>query len=247
MDLVIQLYVYAMNINKEGEKTRQEEINECLFHNMKNPVFSTIHILLEKASDLEYYTQLIDTIKEKTKCKFTIYGRQPYYSDLIWYISTNIENNKTVCIMNSDIFMGYTTNEFIEKELDYDTFISLTRHEFTSEGHPICNVSTCELIYKYYGSHDAFIFKTPIPESFNYHYVNIPQNVNGAEAVFMRAWVDAGKKLKNLCFDIPIYHMHKNRFYIKSYPTIANHTLCNIKPSVPKDRLDIQSQIIQMF
>jgi len=247
MELVIQLYVYKLNKNQDGEKTRQKEINECLVRNMKNPIFSTIHIILESSSDLEYYTNLIDTINEKTKCKFIVHGKQPNYSDIVSYISSNIENNKTVCIMNSDIFMGNTSIEFIEKELDYNTFMSLTRHEYTSENHPICNIATCELIYKYHGSHDAFIFKTPVPETFNYSYVNIPQNVYGAEAVFMRAWADTGKQLKNLCFDIPIYHMHKNRFYIKSYPVIANHTLCNVKPTVPKNRPDIARQIIQMF
>ena len=247
MDLVIQLYTYNLNDNNPDKLIRQNEINECFTRNIKNPIFGQIHILLEKESDLEYYTILINSIPEKIKCKFTIFGKQPTYAEFVKYIDNSIEKNKIVCIMNSDIFMGSTTLEFIESELDYDTFISLTRHEYTEENHPVCNVHTCQLIYKYHGSHDAFIFKTPIPESYNYKYVDIPQNVGGSEAILMRSWFDTGKKLKNLCFDIPIYHMHRNNIYFKSYPHLATHELCNVRPTVPKDRNDIQSQMIKMF
>ena len=250
MELVIQLYTYNIHHNdhnKSGKQTRQNEINDCFIRNIKNTIFSDIHILLEKESDLEYYRQLINYIVEKTKCKFTVFGRQPKYSDLINYVKSNIEYDKIVCIMNSDIFMGSTTIQFIEQELDYNTFISLTRHEFTKEQHSVCNVNTCHLIYKYHGSHDAFIFKTPIPNDYDYTYVNIPQNTGGSEAIFMKSWVMAGKHLKNLCFDIPIFHRHANHFYLSGYPTLATHELCNVSPTVPEGRSDIQSQIIKMF
>jgi hypothetical protein len=247
MDLVIQLYTYDINDNNTSKKIRQNEINECFIRNIKNTIFSSIHVLLEKESDLEYYKLLVSSIVEKTKCVFTIFGKQPTYSDLIMYANNNIEADKIVCIMNSDIFMGNTTIEFINKELNYNTFISLTRHEFTDEAHSSCNVNTCHLIYKYHGSHDAFIFKTPIPEDYNYDYVNIPQNVGGSEAIFMKSWVMVGKHLKNLCFDIPIYHMHKNHYRLFTYKILATHELCNIPPTVPEGRSDIQLQIVKMF
>lgn len=248
MDLVIQLFRYTINNNdlrKDDKLYRQSELNDCFIRNIKNSIFSTIHVLLEKESDLEYYSSLIDTLSEKVKCNFIIFGKQPKYSDLVKYVKSSIENNKIVCIMNSDIFMGSTSIDFIKNELDYNTFISLTRHEYTNDNHSECNVNTCRLIYEYHGSHDAFIFKTPVPENYNYNFVDIPQNIGGSEAIFMRSWVDTGKYLKNLCFDIPIFHKHKHRFV--TYQVLANHTLCNVKPTVPKDRPDIQSKMVQMF
>jgi len=245
MELVIQLYTYRLNI--EGTQIRQNEINECFMRNIKNPIFSVIHILLEKESDLEYYKSLIYNIAEKTKCKFIVFHKQPKYSDLVNYVRSCIEDNKKVCIMNSDIFMGKVSIDFIENELNYNTFISLTRHEYTDDSHSLCNVDTCNLIYKYHGSHDAFIFKTPVPENYDYTYVDIPQNIGGSEAIFMKSWATVGKELKNFCFDIPIYHIHKNHFYLFNYEVLATHELCNTRPIVPKNRPDIQSQMIKMF
>lgn len=252
MELVIQLYRYNIkdedtHSNKIGKQRRQFEINDCLVRNIKNDIFSNVHVLFENADDIEYYTKLISDIPEKIKLRPTIFGKQPLYSDIVRYINMNIKNGTIVCIMNSDIFMGSTTIKFIENELDYNTFISLTRHEYTDDTHSVCDVNTCHLIYKYHGSHDAFIFKTPVPDNYNYTYVDIPQNVGGSEAIFMKSWQLVGKKLKNLCFDIPIYHRHINHFYISSYPVLATHELCNVSPTVPEGRSDIQSQIIKMF
>ena len=147
--------------------------------------------------------------------------------------------------MNSDIFMGSTTIDFIRSEIDTHTMISLTRHEFTDDLHGVCNVDTCHLIYKYHGSHDAFIFTTPVPSIYPYQSVDIPQNIGGSEAIFMKSWVDSGKTLKNLCFDIPIFHMHRYRF--TNYNVLSTHELCNVRPTVPKNRPDLQSQMITMF
>jgi hypothetical protein len=252
MELVVQLYIYKINDSdsdhiKFGKELRQYEINDCLIRNIHNPIFSKIHILVESDIELSYFKTLICEIQESTKCIFVIFGRQPYYSDFVQYINNTIPPDTSVCIMNSDIFMGHVSLDFISKELDYNTFISLTRHEYTDDSHSSCNVNTCHLIYKYHGSHDAFIFKTPVPSNYNYNYVNIPQNIGGAEAIFMKSWELTGKQLKNLCFDIPIYHRHKNNFYISNYDTLATHELCNIRPRVPDGRKDIESQMIKMF
>ena len=250
MELVIQLFRYKIDEHdamKHNKERRQYEINECLNRNLSNPIFKRIHILLENEHDIPYYHTLIENHPEKDKSNFTLFGKQPLYSDLVRYVHSSIENGTIVCIMNSDIFMGSTTIEFIRSELSDNTMISLTRHEFTNEQHSECNELTCNLIYRYYGSHDAFIFKTPVPSNYNYSYVDIPQNIYGAEAVFMKSWVDAGKQLKNLCFDIPIYHMHKDHFYLKQYETIATHELCNVRPTVPPNRPDIQSRMMRMF
>ena len=248
MELIVQLFTYNIKEEdnlKEQKKYRQFEVNECFCRNVNNPVFSTIHILLEKASDINYFSDLISDLDNKNKCKFVIYGRQPKYADFICYAKNNIADDRPVCIMNSDIFMGNTDIDFINAELDYNTFIALTRHEYTDDNHTICDATTCNLIYHYLGSHDAFIFRTPIPKEYNFDYVCIPQNIGGSEAIFMKSWVLCDKKLKNLCFDIPIFHMHKYRF--TNYKTLATHTLCNVKPTVPENREDLNAKIKQMF
>ena len=246
MELVVQLFKYVLEEpHLQGKEYRQYELNQCLIRNTQHSIFARIHIIVEKESDEEYYRSIIDHLPEKEKCIFSIFGRQPKYSELVKYVATSIEDHKIVCIMNSDIFMGSTSIDFIRSEIDAHTMISLTRHEFTDDQHTVCNVNTCNLIYKYFGSHDAFIFTTPVPSFYPYQSVDIPQNIGGSEAIFMKSWVDCGKSLKNLCFDIPIFHMHRYRF--TNYNVLATHELCNVRPTVPKNRPDLQSQMITMF
>jgi hypothetical protein len=248
MELIIQLFTYNIHETdslKEQKRYRQTEVNECFRRNIKNPIFKNIHILLEKEADIQYFSNLINDLDDKSKCKFVIFGRQPKYADFVYYAKTNIPNDKLVCIMNSDIFMGNTNIDFIDSELDHKSFIALTRHEYTDDNHTTCNLTTCNLIYQYLGSHDAFIFRTPVPIEYNFDYVCIPQNIGGSEAIFMKSWALCDKKLKNLCFDIPIFHMHKYRF--TNYNTLATHTLCNVKPTVPKNRPDLNANVIHMF
>jgi hypothetical protein len=248
MELIVQLFTYRIDDNdplRAQKKQRQFEVNECFRRNVKNPVFSTIHILLERASDLVYFQNLIKDFGEKDKCNFVIFGRQPKYADFVFYAKTKIQDNKMVCIMNSDIYMGKTDINFIDSELDYNTLIALSRHEYTDDAHSLCDANTCNIIYRYHGSHDAFIFRTPVPKEYNFEYVCIPQNIGGSENIFMNSWVMSSKQLKNLCFDIPIFHMHKYRY--SNYKTLATHTLCNVKPTVPKNRPDLNAKVIHMF
>ena len=248
MELIVQLFTYNIQENdylKEQKMYRQLEVNECFRRNVRNPIFSTIHILLEKGSDINYFSNLINDLETKSKCQFVIFGRQPKYADFVFYAKNNIKDNRPVCIMNSDIFMGNADIDYINAELDYNSFIALTRHEYTDDAHSICDANTCNLIYQYFGSHDAFIFRTPVPKEYNFDYVCIPQNKGGSENIFMKSWSLCDKKLKNLCFDIPIFHMHKYRF--TNYDTLATHTLCNVKPAVPKNRPDLNAKITHMF
>lgn len=253
MELVIQLYQYDymtesneyVRISKEN---RQYEILDCLHRNLLNPHINKIHILLEKESNYEFYKMCIKNNPQKDKCVFTVFGSQPRYADLVEYCKNTIKDNTIVCIQNSDIYFGHDLlPSFLEETVDLNTLVSLTRHEHTSDTHDICNENTCPLIYDYQGSHDSFLFRTPIPESFPFYSVTHYQNVYGGETVFMKAWVECGKQLKNPCFDIKIFHRHINHFYLKQYETIANGYLCNINPSAPIGRDDIKSQLKTIF
>lgn len=252
MELVIQLYQYSIKNTDTpqiqfGKEIRQAEIDDCFKRNSDNTLFKKIHVLCESEANVQYFSNLLD---DKNRChvNFIIFGKQPLYSDLVEYVQRNISPDTLVCITNSDVFLDPNTNlDIILREVDSNVFMALTRHEYNDDTHSTCNNTSCPLIYQYQGSHDGFIFKTPVPDNLNYEMISIPQNIYGAEAVFMRAWHDTGKVLKNFCFDIRLFHKHKNAFYLSSYPTIANHTLCNIPPTVPTNRPDITSMIRKMI
>jgi hypothetical protein len=259
MELVIQLYQYKIHENEHPQRVaakqfRQHEINVCFLWNLNNPIIQKIHVLLESDADLSYFNKILSEHSHSAECTFSVFGRQPFYADLVRYVHQTIEPGKIVCIQNSDIYFSHTIqSEFLEKILDNQTLITLTRHEETDpqksafEHDVVCNEESCPLIYDYQGSHDSFIFRTPIPETFPYQNVAIPQNVYGAEAVFLKAWKDCGKKLVNPCFDISIFHKHKYRTYFKEYETIANGYLANANPLAPTCRPDLQKKLKSIF
>ena len=137
--------------------------------------------------------------------------------------------------------------EFLESNISNDILIALTRHEHTEENHPVCTINTCPLIWNYMGSHDTFIFRTPVPKNFPFETLNYHQNVYGGETFFMKAWRDSGKTLFNPCFDIRIFHRHQNRVTFQSYPTIAEGDLCHINPSAPEGRDDIRVALKTLY
>jgi len=251
MDLVIQLYLYNFRneqnpILASAKQRRQMEINECFLRNLHHPLINTIHILCDTGATKNHYESLAHEKQEK--CRFILHGKQPTYAEIIRYVSQNIPDNKIVCIQNSDIYIDHSLSlEFLETNLTNDRLIALTRHEHTNDEHTPCNVETCPLIWDYMGSHDTFLFRTPIPESFPYHTLEYHQNVYGGESIFMKAFKDSGKQLFNPCFDIRIFHKHMERFTFSSYPTLADGYLCHVNPIAPTSRPDIAAQLKTLF
>jgi hypothetical protein len=64
---------------------------------------------------------------------------------------------------------------------------------------------------------DIFIFTIHVPSIYPYQLVDIPQSIVGIEAIYIKSWVD--------------YHF----------------TNYNLYPTVPKNRPELQSQMITMF
>lgn len=253
MDLVIQLYLYNYDAEqhpyyKEAKRVRQAEIDECFLRNLHHPLIQTMHILCETRETMFYYANFAKEFQKETKCVFTFHGKQPTYAELLQYVQKNIPENRIVCIQNSDIYIDHNvSNEFLESKLTYDTLIALTRHEHLDDTHTECNINTCPLIWDYMGSHDTFIFKTPLPPTFSFDTLHYPQNVYGGETLFMKAWKDSGKKLYNPCFDIRIFHRHRNRITFASYPTLAEGDLCHVNPSAPEGRDDIRLALKTLY
>lgn len=253
MELVIQLFLYSINNEQDPyrrymKEIRQMEIDECFGRNLFHPLIQTIHILCDTLKTKQYYENLATKLGQQMKCVFVFHGKQPTYAEIVEYVSKNIHSNKIVCIQNSDIYIDHSlSKEFLEKSVTPNAFVSLTRHEHTDDTHSKCDVTTCPLIWDYQGSHDTFLFRTPVPETFDYKYVSIPQNVYGAEAIFMKAWKDTGKTLFNPCFDISIYHRHMNRVSFEQYKTVADGYLCHVSPTAPEARPELQNQLKTIF
>lgn len=253
MELVIQLYLYSVaneidSLKRIMKLIRQREIDECFLRNLHHPLIKRFHILCENLDVKNYYEALAAEYPEKIKCIFTLFGKQPTYADIVRYVDTNIEHGAIVCIQNSDIYIDHAvTQNFLESAVTDSTLVALTRHEHTNEGHTECNKETCPLIWDYMGSHDTFLFRTPVPKEFPYDTLEYNQNVYGGETYFMKAWKDSGKRLYNPCFEVRIFHRHMHRFTFQEYPTIADGSLCYVNPVAPQGRPDIANKLQTLY
>lgn len=181
---------------------RRAELIKCLQKNINCPYIETIHLYVDDKKALNYiketYTNLI-----KTKIIIISMNYKPKYSDLFKYANTL--SGKQCMISNSDIWLSSLSNEMVIQLAKNDTIFSLTRYEHDM---------TKPLIENYCGSHDCFIFTSPLKEDLIKH-VNHYQNILGSENVVLYELQKYGYKIINPCFDIVIVHEHKSA--IRSY------------------------------
>ena len=236
MELVIQLFTYNYNqdndeITNLRKKQRRSEFDFCFLRNLSLPFVNKVHIFLTKISDQLYFTNLAGDFLYK--CVFVPFGSQPHYKDFVEYIQNNFEDDKIVCIMNSDILLDHTMDfSLIQDNLVVNQMFGITRHEYTTEYHEVCNRDTCLILHEYSGSHDIFIVRTPIFKNIDLNAIDYKQNIFGAEAIFQRTFKNAGYIFKNPCYQIRGYHVHIDRVYFENYPCIGTDRDFSEPPSV---------------
>ena len=105
-------------------------------------------------------------------------------------------------ISNSDIWLKEIKKDYLINTLQQTNNIvySLTRYEYDN---------SCPLIDDYMGSHDVFMFKSPINSDI-IRRINHPQNVWGSENVLLFELNKFGYKIYNPCRSIIIIHEHKS-------------------------------------
>jgi hypothetical protein len=219
---MINLVTSFFNKNDSNYNERNKEFITALSNNLSCDYFEKIHLFI----DDKYSESILDTIikKENKVNKVTkiFLKKQPTYQDFLKYANDNLKN-KIVMVSNSDIYLSKCDNNLIEKCIcQKNNIFALTRFE---------NENYKPLIDKYQGSHDSFIFKSPI----NYNIIeqsNFVQNVWGSENVLIWLFHKHNYKILNPCNQIKIIHVHKsdvrpqdririnNKEYMKDYQTI---------------------------
>jgi len=180
---------YQSEKTDELHTKRNSELLHSLKKNIENPLITKIHLYLDDSKAL-------DMIKNLDKIHIIAIGSQPLYSELFDYAFDHLKNE--ICmISNSDIYLYECEIDCLHR-LDNNIF-ALTRYEH--------NLS-CPLIDTYMGSHDAFIFKSPL--SINLNPIKHVQNVWGSENSVIDNLYHHGYKIYNPCFQIKIVHLHES-------------------------------------
>jgi hypothetical protein len=83
---------------------------------------------------------------------------------------------------------------------------------------------SCPLINRYQGSHDSFVFKSPLlPDNF-INKITFTQHNWGSEAKLLQELYKNNIKIFNPCKQIIIVHLHKSEIREEDRQWIARHS-----------------------
>lgn len=176
---------------------RQEELETVLLKNIANLAFDTLHYFVDNDMALNRLTFLIKGNINAQKVK--IAGiKKARYSDLFGYACNIIGE---ICVItNSDIYFHAMPKNIIQHvSINSNYIYALTRHRYDFSK---------PLIDNYAGSHDAFIFLSPINRQLLSKITHF-QFFLGAENIVIYELERLGYKLYNPCLNIIIVHMHR--------------------------------------
>lgn len=190
--------ITSFYISENNDRTN--ELVKALDNNLHSDYIDKIHLFVDDEKCVDYLKNRCKQLFH-SKIKIVEIGKQPLYSDLFNYCNTL--KDKICMITNSDIWLYSIGNINILnklKENNNKTIFSLTRHEHDF---------SYPLIKNYCGSHDAFVFISPIDNQIIKH-VQHKQNVWGSENVVLYELNKAKYTLYNPCIQIKIIHEHKS-------------------------------------
>jgi hypothetical protein len=184
---------YISRIPDADNTERNIELAESLKKNIDNILIKNIHLYIDDIEALEKVNNL-----NSEKINIIKVGYQPLYCDFFKYAIENL-NGQICMISNSDIYL-YECEINILMKLDDKNIFALSRYEHDLSHPQITN---------YMGSHDCFIFKSPIDKSIleNLQY---KQNLWGSENVVLNELHNINLEILNPCFQIKIVHLHKS-------------------------------------
>ncbi|XP_067027905.1 uncharacterized protein [Acropora muricata] len=232
MNVIIQYPIFnSSDATHEWAVQRQTEVTFCLQQNLLSPHVEKVHILSQSEHHDSYVKSLNLTMAGKLV--FQMLGRRIRHKDAFLYASKNLIG-KTAIIMNADCFVHKGFELLDENILNNKTMYSLTRHG------PSANSSLCPVVdrYKcnpgsrYYGSHDAWVFRLldPLPDQVLNNIDHLP-HLEGIEQVLMfHLRTSGGFTIKNPCKILQIVHYHCVRApELGNYQLLGGHTRLDIK------------------
>jgi len=197
---------YISRFHSEANNDRNDELRQCLKKNLESEFIEKIHLFVDD-------DEAFDHIKSLNNDKITVIsvGSKPLYSDLFSYAFDNLQN-KICMISNSDIYIHELDANLVNGlNTNHDVVFALTRYE-----HDL----SCPMITSYCGSHDCFIFKSPLNFHDRIENIKHVQHYWGSENVLMHELVQKNIKLVNPCFQIKIVHLHKSELREENRPRI---------------------------
>jgi hypothetical protein len=218
---------FVSKLSDTNISLRNNELVEALKKNVESPYIESIHLFVDDENSHNRLKELFNDYIINGKIVIaSLCKGMPLYYDLFNYAINNLKD-KICMVSNSDIYIHECDMRLLTV-LTENSLYALTRHEY--------NMS-CPLINDYHGSHDSFIFKSPLNVSLE--EFKFPQNVWGSEAKLLGLLYNQGVTIKNPCKQIKIVHLHKSNIREKNRPWVAYHTPQNKAVNHPPLHIDI--------
>eukprot|EP00992_Anisonema_acinus_P013630 TRINITY_DN883_c0_g1_i1.p1 TRINITY_DN883_c0_g1~~TRINITY_DN883_c0_g1_i1.p1 ORF type:complete len:395 (-),score=42.83 TRINITY_DN883_c0_g1_i1:64-1248(-) len=203
-----QSVVLITSFYEEKFVARKVELMNALSQNLRSGCFSAIHVLVEGTTEVG---------DELSDVEIVPISHQPTYKDFFQYAASVLPGS-IVVVQNTDILWDAGTCSGISK-INRGTVFALSRHP-----HPNATAdkrcSERQQCFDYNGSHDAFVFISPLPLSV-LDATDFRQNLWGAENRLIFELRAAGLLLFNPCKSVLTRHAH-----------------CSRKRSTPQERIN---------
>lgn len=199
---------------------RNREIVTCVRENLSRGFFEKLHLFVDDEASLEVLKANFGDTEKIVIIGDVSYNKQPTYKDMFDYAQNNL-NGKLCMITNSDIYL-HGCPQYVLDKLSNNTVYALTRHE---------NNGTKPLIDDYHGSHDSFIFQSPLNVSTD--EMNFYQNIWGSEARLLSILYRQNLTIKNPCIQLKIIHVHDSDVRNPNREWIGWHTPDNPEVNHP--------------
>lgn len=204
---------FVCKIKNTNIEERNNELTTTLIKNIESPFVEKIHLFIDDDESYDKLKELFNSYLENEKIVIIEKGKKPLYSDFFYYANNSLKN-KICMVTNSDIYINRVDEKLIIN-LPSNTIYALTRHEYDM---------SCPLINRYQGSHDSFIFKSPLlPKDF-IDNLKFTQHNWGSEAKLLQELYKHNIKIFNPCKQIIIVHLHKSDIREENRKWIAHHS-----------------------
>lgn len=212
---------YISKIADDKNILRNKELRDSLLKNMAFPLVKKIHLFIDDNLSKKALDIITDKNPNKNKIVIISIGKKPMYSDLFEY-AINKCKNEICMVTNSDIYLLKCEKVLLDKLLNNNWIYALTRHEHNL---------TCPLINKYLGSHDSFLFKSPIDAKIVNNIKHF-QHIWGSEAVVIDELFKLKYQVFNPCKQIMIVHLHSSQLREKGRPWIKKGLVARSPPII---------------
>ena len=185
---MINLFV---NFYNDKHQTRQEEINECISRNIKNPMIDRIYFVTDTC-DINFYG-----FDKSEKVEKVIHNERPTFNYLFELAISKIRGDDISIFSNVDIYFDEDCVCLIRQHLVSSVCFALSRWERWKD-----NSIT---LFDRPDSQDSWIFKGPISDIPN---CNFTMGTPGCDNAISQRIEDAGYTVQNPGRDIKTIHIH---------------------------------------